>query len=299
MRHILEIDNLSSNELREVLDISKGNPVPRIGSEGVALIFEMPSARTRNSTEMACVQLGVHPTYISASELGFDVRESVEDITRTLAEYYAVICARVHDHTILERMAALDVAPIVNMLSSRSHPLQGLADMMTIEDEFGDLNGRTMAYIGYPGNVWKSLSLAGGILGMNVRLAVPNEHQPSSNVMAEIASSGTQIEMVSSPFIAVKDADVVYTDRWVSMGEEAHTNDRLRDFASFMVDDEVMASAAPDAIFLHCLPAKRDEEVSASVIDGPQSRVWKQAQNRMHTARGAISWALERALSAG
>ncbi|MDH3190716.1 MAG: ornithine carbamoyltransferase, partial [Acidimicrobiia bacterium] len=189
---------------------------------------------------------------------------------------------------------ALDVVPIVNMLSSRSHPLQGLADVLTIQEEFGDLAGRTVAYLGYPSNVWRSLSLAAGILGMNVRLAVPAEYQPSAAVLAEIAASGADIEMVSSPLIAVKDADVVYTDRWVSMGEEAQTEARLRDFSSFTVTDEVMELAAPDAIFLHCLPAKRDEEVSASVLDGPQSRVWKQAKNRMHTARGTLSWLIER-----
>lgn len=293
MRHLLEIDDLSPAELREVLAESRAVPTRRSGSEGMALIFEMPSARTRNSTEMACVQMGVHPSYISASELGFDTRESVEDITRTLAQYYDVVGARVHDHSILERMAALDVVPIVNMLSSRSHPLQGLADLMTIEEEFGDVGGRTVAYLGYPSNVWRSLSLAAGILGMNVRLAAPPEYQPSSAVMAEIAASGADIEMVSSPLIAVKDADVVYTDRWVSMGEETETAARLRDFSSFTVTEEVMESAAPDAIFLHCLPAKRDEEVSASILDGPQSRIWKQAQNRMHTARGALSWLIE------
>ncbi len=294
MRHMLEIDDLNLGELRQVLELSKGLPQRGDESEGVALIFEMPSARTRNSTEMACVQLGLHPTYIAASELGFDVRESVEDVTMTLAQYYSVVCARVHDHTILERMAAVDEVPIVNMLSARSHPLQGLADLLTIEDEFGDLAGRNMAYIGYPGNVWRSLSLAAGGLGMNVRLAVPNEHQPTADAISEISASGTQIEIVSSPLIAAKDADVVYTDRWVSMGEESETPTRLQDFSSLAITDEVMACAAPDAIFLHCLPAKRGEEVSASVIDGPQSRVWKQAQNRMHTARGAISWALDR-----
>lgn len=293
MRHILEIDDLSAEELRRLLDLS-GSRVPRRdGSEGVALIFEMPSARTRNSTEMACVQLGVHPTYIAASELGFDVRESVEDITMTLAQYYSVVCARIHDHSILQRMADVDAVPIVNLLSSSSHPLQGLADVMTIEAEFGDLSNRTLAYIGYPGNVWKSLSMAAGALGMDVRLAVPSEHQPSPSLISEIAASGAQIEIVSSPFIAAKDADVVYTDRWVSMGEESETAARLREFASFTITPEVMASAAADAIFLHCLPAKRDEEVSALVIDGPQSRIWKQALNRMHTARGAISWVME------
>lgn len=294
MRHLLEIDDLTSSEIQEMLGRSKSSELRSYDKEGVALIFEMPSARTRNSMEMACVQLGMHPTYISAVELGFDSRETVEDITRTLAQYYSVVCARLHDHSILERMAAVDKVPIVNMLSAKSHPLQGLADAMTIRDAFADTAGRTVAYVGYPGNVWKSLALAAGALSMTVRLAVPHHHMPPIETLRQIERAGAQLEITSSPSIAVKDADVVYTDRWVSMGEESVMEARLRDFVGFTVDTDVLKSASPDAIFLHCLPAKRGEEVAASVIDGPQSRVWQQAQNRMHTGRGAISWLLDR-----
>jgi ornithine carbamoyltransferase len=293
MRHLLEIDDLSQVDLHEVLMRSSSEGLADHDKEGVALIFEMPSARTRNSVEMACVQLGMHPTYIGALEIGFDKRETVEDITRTLAQYYSVVCARLHDHSVLQRMAAVDAVPIVNMLSATSHPLQGLADALTIKNEFEDTAGRTIAYVGYPGNVWKSLSLAAGVFSMTVRLAVPDVYMPSVEALRQIEKAGAQIEVTSSPSIAVKDADVVYTDRWVSMGEESMLDARLRDFAGFTVDSEMMASAATDAIFLHCLPAKRGEEVSPSVIDGPQSRVWEQARNRMHTARGLISWLIE------
>lgn len=293
MKHMLEIDDLGPQDLEGILEISSEVAAPRSKAEGVALIFEMPSARTRNSTEMACVQLGAHPTYIAASELGFDKRETVEDITMTLAQYYSVICARVHDHSMLKRMASLDVVPVVNMLSSQSHPLQGLADVLTIQQEFGDVTGRTVAYVGYPGNVWKSLAIAAGMMSMHVRLAVPPDYWPSKGTIEQIEASGTQLDITSSPHIAVKDADVVYTDKWVSMGDECQVSQRVRDFAPFTVDDDVMSSAAPDAIFLHCLPAKRDQEVTGSVLDGPQSRIWAQARNRMHTARGAISWLLD------
>lgn len=293
MRHILEIDDLDRLSLEEVLRRSTTSGLTMGDTQGVALIFEMPSARTRNSMEMAAVQLGMHPTYIAAHELGFDERESVEDITRTLAQYYAVVGARVHDHSILERMAAVDEVPILNMLSAQAHPLQGLADVLTIRDEFGGASPLTIAYVGYPGNVWKSLSIAAGMLSMTVRLAVPPEYLPTAAAMRQVEASGAQIEITASPSIAVKDADVVYTDRWVSMGEESLKEARLRDFAPFTVDAEVMASASPDAIFLHCLPAKRGEEVAGDVLDGPQSRVWQQAQNRMHTARGLLSWMVE------
>lgn len=290
MRHLLEIDDLTPVELNAVLHRSKTSALPKRDNQGVALIFEMPSARTRNSMEMACVQLGMHPTYIAASELGFDDRETVEDITKTLAQYYSVVCARLHDHSILERMAALDAVPIVNMLSATSHPLQGLADALTVQNEFGDKSELTIAYVGYPGNVWKSLSIAAGMLAMTVRLAAPQEYLPAVATLRQIEASGAQVEVTSSPTIAVKDADVVYTDRWVSMGEESKMTSRVRDFAPFTVDPDVMASAAPHAIFLHCLPARRGEEVVDSVIDGQQSRVWQQAQNRMHTGRGVLSW---------
>ncbi len=290
MRHLLEIDDLNGPELDDVLALSATEPGSHRRGGGVALIFEMPSARTRNATEMACVQLGLHPTYIAATELGFDARESVEDITMTLAQYYSVVCARVHNHLILQRMADMNVVPVVNMLSARSHPLQSLADLLTIKQEFGDVRGRTIGYVGYPGNVWKSLSIAAAMLSMNLRLAVPDGYQPTASTLKQIEKAGGSVELTTSPQIAVKGADVVYTDRWVSMGEEAETKARLRDFSGFTVDDGVMAAAASDAIFLHCLPAKRGEEVSESVLEGSRSRIWQQAQNRMHTARGLISW---------
>jgi ornithine carbamoyltransferase len=284
-RHFLEIDDLSPADVATVLDLSE-QPIAKLpkvlAGQGVALVFEKPSARTRNSTEMAVVQLGGHPVTIRGEEVGFDVRESVEDVTRTLAGYHSAIAARVFEHSKLERMAAVSSVPVVNLLSDETHPIQVLADLLTIRQVFGGLSGRTLAYIGDGNNMAHALALGGPLVGMKVRVASPAGYELTS----------TDAELTSDPEAAVAGADVVYTDVWTSMGQEAETAARIDAFAGFMVDDRLMSRAAPTAIFLHCLPAHREQEVSTSVIDGPQSRVWQQAANRMHAARGLLSFLL-------
>lgn len=291
MRHLLEIDDLSPDELTEILARSTTDRLePTLAGKGVALVFEKPSARTRNSAEMAAFQLGGHPAYIQGGELGFDVRETVEDITRTLAGYYAILCARVFDHGTLERMVATDSVPVVNLLSDQAHPLQALADVLTIQQEFGDVAGRKVAYVGDPNNVWRSLSIAGGMLGMELRLAAPEGHQPKPDDVARIEAAGGSPIITNDPAEAVAGVHVVYTDVWTSMGQEAEADSRKEAFAQFTVTNEVMSRAAQDVIFMHCLPAHRGEEVARDVADGPQSRIWRQAENRMHTARGLFAW---------
>jgi ornithine carbamoyltransferase len=281
-RNFLEIDDLSAVDLTTVLDLAEVPMVrlPRVlAGQGTALLFEKPSARTRNSTEMAVVQLGGHPITIRGEEVGLDTRETVEDVTRTLACYHSAIAARVFEHSKLERMAAVSSVPVVNLLSDRTHPMQALADLLTIRQVFGGLSGRTLAYVGDGNNVARSLALAGPLVGMKVRVASPAGYE----------LEGTDAELTSDPAAAVAGADVVYTDVWTSMGQEDEAATRIRAFTRFIVDDALMASAAPDAIFLHCLPAHRGMEVATSVIDGPRSRVWQQAENRMHVARGLLS----------
>ncbi len=284
-RHFLEIDDLTAAELTTVLDLAEV-PIVRVpkvlAGQGAALLFEKPSARTRNSTEMAVVQLGGHPVTIRGDEVGLDTRETVEDVTRTLACYHSAIAARVFEHSKLERMAAVSSVPVVNLLSDLTHPMQALADLLTIRQAFGGLSGRTLAYVGDGNNVARSLALAGPLVGMKVRVASPVGYE----------LEGTDAELTSDPAAAVAGADVVYTDVWTSMGQEDEAAARKRAFAGFIVDDALIAGAAPDAIFLHCLPAHRDMEVATSVIDGPQSRVWQQAENRMHVARGLLSFLL-------
>ena len=290
-RHLLDISDLTTDELKRVLYLSGlAEPAQVLHGQGVGLVFEKPSARTRNSTEMAAFQLGAHPVYITGAEVGFDVRETVEDVTRALNGYFAVICARVLSHATLERMAAVSGAPVVNLLSDRAHPLQALADILTIIGEFGTAEGRVVAYVGDANNVARSLALAACALGMQFRLAGPDGYRFTDDDVRLLSQGDGTLEQFDDPAEAVRGAHVVYTDVWTSMGQEAETQRRLADFAGYTVNADLMALAAADAIFLHCLPARRGEEVAAEVIDGPASRVWPQAENRMHSARGLLWW---------
>lgn len=293
MRHFLEVDDLDADELARVLDLAADpSPPPVLAGQGAALVFEKPSSRTRNSTEMAVVQLGGHPVYILPQEVGLDERESVEDVARTLACYHAVIGARVFSHNTVERLAAAGAAPVVNLLSDDAHPMQALADVLTLRNVLGSLDGRTVAYMGDANNVARSLALAAGMSGMTVRIASPEGYAFDDGTLARLRSCGCEPEIADTPADAVRGAHAVYTDVWTSMGQESEAEQRLADFAGYTVDAALMEGAAPDAVFLHCLPAHRGEEVSAEVIDGPHSRVWLQAANRMHAARGLLRWLL-------
>ena len=294
MRHLLEIDDLSAPELGRILDLATSADTPKVlAGKGAALIFEKPSARTRNSMEMAVVQLGGHPVYIQGHEVGFDTRETVEDITRTMACFHSVVGARVFGHEVVERMAALDLVPIVNMLSDAAHPLQALADLLTMRREFGDLAGRSVAYVGDANNVARSLALAAGLAGMSFRIASPGGYGFSDIDAERIATAGVTISVHDRPDEAVAGADAVYADTWTSMGQEAEAEQRRRDFEGFQVDERLMGLASSGAIFLHCLPAHRNEEVTDAVLDGARSRIWVQAANRMHAARGALAWLMQ------
>ena len=238
MRHLLEIDDLTSDELGRILSIATSVETPRVlAGKGTALIFEKPSARTRNSMEMAVVQLGGHPVYIQGQEVGIDSRESVEDVTRTMACFHAIVAARVFAHTVVERMAALDLVPVVNMLSDDAHPLQALADLLTMRREFGELEGRTVAYVGDANNVARSLALGAGLSGMHFRIASPVGYGFSDRDADRIATAGVEIEVVDRPEDAVAGADAVYADTWTSMGQEAEAEQRRRAFEGFQVDE--------------------------------------------------------------
>ena len=293
-RHLLEVDDLSADELAQVLDASVSPLRAQVlDNQGVALLFEKPSARTRHSMEMAVVQLGGHPVSIAGGEVGIDQRESAEDIARTLACYHAAIGARVFDHTVVERMAAVSPVPVVNMLSDQAHPLQALADLLTVKQAFGDISGCRIAYIGDPNNVARSLAIGAGLAGAEFVVASPPGYRFDTADLSRIAGSGRAVEVVEDPVRAVDGAQVVYTDVWVSMGQEAESAEKMDAFAGrYTVDERLMSRAAPDAIFLHCLPARRGLEVTDEVLDGPQSRIWPQAENRMHAARGLLAFLL-------
>jgi ornithine carbamoyltransferase len=277
VKHLLSIRDFGAAELATILALSEA-PAPRVlRDKGVALYFEKPSARTRNSMELAAAQLGGHPVYLQQAELGIGTRESLEDVTRTLACYHAIIAARVFDHQLLEAMAAINAAPVLNMLSGTDHPLQALADLLTVKQLLGRLDGARVAFIGEANNVARSLAEACALAGAEFVIASPEGY-------------GFEDSPIVHPQEAVESADIVYTDVWVSMGAEDSDNRRAA-FAPYQVDEALMARA-PEAWFMHCLPARRGEEVTAEVIDGPRSAVWRQAANRMHSARGAMLWML-------
>jgi ornithine carbamoyltransferase len=282
MTHLLTIAELGRDGVAEILALSQAADLGRpLDGKGVALVFQKPSARTRNSMELAVVQLGGHPVYIQKEEVGLGTRETAEDVARTLACYHEIIAARVMDHRDLDAMAAVSSRPVLNMLSDRSHPLQALADLLTVKQLRGEVAGARIAYVGDgDNNVARSLAEAALLLGAEMRIASPDGY----------ALTGVEgVRQTSDPFEAVDGAEFVYTDVWVSMGQDAEAAVRKAALAPYRVDQALLA-AAPRARFLHCLPARRGEEVTDEVMDSPQSAVWRQAENRMHSARGALAW---------
>ncbi len=284
MNDLLAIRDLSADDLERILALSAiEHPGRPLAGKGAALVFEKPSARTRSSVEMAVVQLGGHPVYIQKEEVGLGTRETAQDVARTLACYHAIVAARVAEHRNLESMAAAVETPVLNMLSDTDHPLQALADLLTIRELTGRLEGVRVAYVGDANNVARSLAEGCALLGVELTVASPEDYG--------FAEPPAGVRQVVDPSEAASGADIIYTDVWVSMGQE-DSDERRRAFQDYQVNARLMARC-PDAWFLHCLPARRGEEVSAEVIDGPRSAVWRQAANRMHTARGAMAWMLE------
>ncbi len=310
-RHFLDVDDLSCDELEAVLELASApaaGAAPLLAGRTVALVFEKPSARTRSSTERAVVDLGGHPLYIQGAEVGFDVRETAEDVARTLACYHAALCARVVDHRTLLRMtAALDEAtarrwpgpedgtgvaaiPVVNLLSDQAHPCQALADLLTLRQVLGELGGRTVAYIGDANNVWRSLAKGAAMAGMCLRTASPEGYGPDAEDLSRLARLGAEIEVTDDPMEAASGADALYTDVWTSMGQEEEAELRRKAFTGYSIDARLLEAAAAGAVVLHCLPAHRGEEISHDVIEGPRSAVWRQAANRANAMRGLLSW---------
>ena len=293
LTRFLEVDDLDPTALTRVLERAhawKHQAVPELWSRRQAvLFFEKPSARTRVSTEVAVRSLGGDPIYVRGEEVGLGAREDPADVARTFGAFVDALCARVFDHTLLETFAAESGIPVVNLLSDRAHPCQALADLLTLREERGRLEGCRLAYVGDGNNVAASLAFASALSGVELALASP----PGYGLPAEVADaarrSGAQLETMAEPQDAVRGADAVYTDVWTSMGQDDERDERLAAFNGYQVDEKLMAEAAPDAIFLHCLPAHRGEEVAAAVIDGARSRVWQQAANRMHAVRALLA----------
>ena len=300
LRHFLSIADVDAAELALLLDAAaalKRDPIPAdspLRGRALAMVFEKPSLRTRLSFEIAMAQLGGHASYLSPQEVGLGRRESVADVARVISRYVDVVVLRTFAHETTEEFAKYSSVPVINGLSELSHPCQGLADIFTIRERKGDLRRVTAAYIGDGNNVAHSLMLCAAKTGMTLRVASPAGFEPLERyrdlASAAARESGATIAYGTDPRAAVNGADVVYTDVWTSMGQEQEYERRRRAFAGFQVNHELLAGAAPDAIVLHDLPAHRGEEITDEVIDGPQSAVFDQAENRMHVEKAVLRW---------
>jgi ornithine carbamoyltransferase len=296
--HFLTLDSLGRDGVREILDLShrfKREPGRHRGAlDGgrVGMIFDKPSTRTRVSLEDAAWALGMLPIVLRPDELQLGHGETVADTARVLSRYLSALTIRTFAHARVEELAAHSSIPIINALTDEHHPCQALADVMTLEEALGSLAGRQVAFVGDGNNVAHSLIQAAGYLGFGLAIATPEGYQPDPVIVAgarlQAEATGGAIELFTEPAAAVRGVDAVYTDVWASMGKEAEREERRRVFAGYTVDEAMMAAAGPGAIFLHCLPAHRGDEVTDAVIDGPQSRVWDQAENRIYTEQALL-----------
>lgn len=301
MRHFLRDDDLTPAEQTEVLALAaelKAKPFehqPFIGPRTIAMIFDKPTLRTQASFAAGIAELGGHPLLVEGKLAGIGHRESVADVARVLGRQAAAIVWRTYEQSRIEEMAAYAGVPVVNALTDDFHPCQLLADLLTVQEHRGVLAGQTVAFLGDAAcNMGNSWLLAGASAGMHLRLSAPDGYLPGEEMFArarEIAAqTGASVTAEPDPAAAVADVDVVVTDTWVSMGKEEEAEARRAIFAPYAVTSELMARARNDAIVLHCLPAYRGSEISAEVLDGPQSVVWDEAENRRHAQKAVLAW---------
>ncbi len=300
MRHFLSLADYSSDELTEILNLAirlkdewrqGGNP-PLLENKVLAMIFQKPSLRTRVSFDMAMRHLGGDALYLSPDEIGLGKRESIADVSRVVSRYVDVVMARVfaHDHILeLARHASI---PVINGLSDFNHPCQAMADVLTIMERFGEIKGLKVSFIGDGNNVAVSLLNACSRLGMNFTIATPEGYELSAKAVAvaeEMAKdSGATLTQIHDPRQAAERAQVIYTDTWVSMGQEDEAGSRLHQFSDYQVNEKLVASADQSAIVMHCLPAHRGQEITDAVADGPHSVIFNQAENRMHAQKAIL-----------
>jgi len=296
-KHLLSVSDFADEGIlpfvREAAEMKSRGRLGLLDGKLLALLFEKPSLRTRASSEAAMNDLGGRAIYFSPAEVGLGKRESVPDVARVLSGYVDGIAARTFAQSTLKELADYCSVPVINSLTDHEHPCQALADFLTIYEKKGALSGVSLAFIGDGNNVANSLVLAAALSGMDFRIASPSEYEIEADVLSRAREyaqfSGGKVTCVTAPEEAASGADIVYTDVWTSMGQEAESGKRLRAFDGYQVNDELMALAASDAIFMHDLPAHRGEEVIDSVIDGAQSVVFEQAENRMHTLKALLA----------
>ena len=295
-KDLLSVASLSAEDIGHLIDlaisIKQGAKEAHLEGQTLALLFEMPSLRTRVSFEVAMWQLGGHAIYLSPSEVGLGKREEVPDVARTLGRYVNGIVARTFSHQTLELLAQYAGVPVINALSDQEHPCQALGDLLTVYEKKGKLQGLKMVFVGDSNNVANSLLLAASLVGMDFSISSPPGYQPQDRIWhlaQELASqSGAHILCTPEPRLAVEGADIVYTDVWVSMGHEAEAKTRRLAFASYQVDAELLSLAKKDALFMHPLPAHHGEEVAEGILDHPQSVVFDQAENRLHIQKAIL-----------
>jgi len=295
--NLISISDLDEADIIRLLDRADAFKIQRyqskatpLAGKSLAMIFEKPSTRTRVSLEVATVELGGHPLNLSAGELQLGRGETVADTARVLSRFVQGITARVYSHHTVMQLAEHANVPVVNALSDFEHPLQILADLMTMRRRFGHLEGLKVAWIGDGNNVCNSMILACAIMGMSIMVASPKGFEPKAQIIGQARNLGGDPKLVVDPVDAAIGADVLVTDTWVSMGDEAEEAERLRVFGKYQLNGDLLKLASKDAIAMHCLPAHRGQEITDEVMDGPQSAVFDEAENRLHTSKAVLEW---------
>ncbi|ABE51990.1 ornithine carbamoyltransferase [Methanococcoides burtonii] len=296
MKHLISMTDLTQEEIIEILDMAedlkekrlRGKMTDLLKNKSLAMIFEKSSTRTRVSFEVAMSDLGGHSIYLNSRDIQIGRGETVSDTAQVLSRYVAGITARVNSHRTVEDLAKHSNVPVINALSDLEHPCQILADFLTIREYKNRLNGLKFAWIGDGNNVCNSLILGCALVGMQIAVACPEGYMPNPEIVAKGRELGGDILITTDPEEAAADADVLYADVWVSMGDEEEREKRLSDLENYQINSNLVELAKPDVIFMHCLPAHRGEEVSAEVMDGPHSVVFDQAENRLHAQKALL-----------
>lgn len=302
VRHFLDLDRISTDDLRHVLDIAvrmkltraadRLAPTKPLAGRSLAMVFDKPSTRTRVSFDLAMRELGGETIMLTGAEMQLGRGETIADTARVLSRYVDAIMIRILSREDMEELAKHATVPVINGLTKNSHPCQIMADIMTFEEHVGPIEGRTVAWSGDANNVLASWVHAAQRFRFHLAIATPGEFAPASALVDWARDGGATITLTEDPYAAVKDADAIVTDCWVSMGDEEEEARRHELLAPYRVTDELMGAANPGAIFMHCLPAHRGEEVTDSVMDGPQSVVFDEAENRLHAQKGVLAWCL-------
>jgi ornithine carbamoyltransferase len=295
-KDLLSILDLSEEELESLLEMaaslkasrSSGDLPPLLSGKTLGMIFEKASTRTRISFEVGMYELGGTGLFLSSNDMQLGRGEEIRDTARILSRYVSAIMIRAYKHSTIEEMAQYAKIPVINGLSDLEHPCQLLADILTLREHFGDTKDLTVAWVGDGNNVCNSLMLSSALTGYSVRVAAPDGYLPPAALVEKAVSRGGRVTLAPTPAEAVRDADVIYTDTWVSMGSENERNDRVSAFGGYTVDQGLVEKAAPDAVVLHCLPAHRGEEISDEVMEGKKSLIWDQAENRLHAQKALL-----------